>query len=252
MVFSLIATMKTDVISFLNRLPITADRSRWMDEFRAALLELFPDVDRIAININIYCDPIRPPEMCDDVISVRHSSNGTKEGIAISPLPSPASVTEEFEAETGKFVALEKYHPPKYFHYFHESGQYYGSMIFFRFIEKPATGKKTFETMTSLEPFIKYVYASFLAMQNTAKPFVAAFRDAQNKMDHEAGFSTQESKVMTLMLRGHSYKQIASYLDVSLNTVRSHIKSIHHKTGTRSYTELFAKYFVPVAGEHLP
>jgi DNA-binding CsgD family transcriptional regulator len=237
--------------SFLNRLPVTSDRAKWMDELRAALLELFPDVARIAININVYCDPIRPPEICEDPISVRFSSNGKKGSLAVTPLAN-TSIIEEFEAETGKFVALDKYHPPKYFHYFHESGQYMGSMIFFRFIEKPATSAKTFETMASLEPFIKYVYAAFLAMQNAAKPFGAAFRDAQSTMEHEAGFSTQERKVMTLKVCGYSYKQIASHLDISLNTVRSHIKAIHRKTGTRSYTELFAKYFVPVAGEHLP
>ncbi len=244
--------MNDTFISFLNRLPITSDRSAWMDEFRAALLELFLDVDRIAININVYCDPIRPPAMCEEPISVRFSNNGKKDGLAISKLPSHKSVTEEFEAETGKFVPLEKYHPPKYFHYFHESGQYFGSMIFFRFIEKPKTSAKTFKTMASMEPFIKYIYASFLAMQNATKPFGAAFRDVQNKMDHDAGFTTQESKVMTLTLCGYSYKQIAVHLSISLNTVRSHIKSIHKKTDTRSYSELFAKYFVPIAGEHLP
>jgi DNA-binding CsgD family transcriptional regulator len=244
--------MNDTFIFFLNRLPITSDRTQWMDALRSALLELFPDVDRIAININIYCDPIRPPAMCEEEISVRFSSNGAKEGLAISPLPSTRSVTEEFEAETGKFVPLEKYHSPKYFHYFHESGQYYGSMIFFRFIEKPKTSKKTFEEMAALEPFIKYIYASFLAMQHLAKPFDAAFRDVQSKMEHNAGFSTAERKVMTLTLCGYSYKKIAEHLDISLNTVRSHIKSIHKKTGTRSYTELFAKYFVPIAGEHLP
>ena len=237
--------------SFLNRLPVTSDRAKWMDEFRAALLEFFPDVDRIAININVYCDPIRPPDMCEEQISVRFSSNGQKDGLAVSPL-THTSVTEEFEAETGKFVALEKFYPPKYFHYFHESGQYFGSMIFFRSIEKPATSAETFETMTSLEPFVKYVYASFLAMQNGAEPFAAAFRDAQNKLENAAGLSTQERKVMTLKLCGYSYKQIASHLDISLNTVRSHTTSIHKKTSTRSHTELFAKYFVPVAGEHLP
>jgi DNA-binding CsgD family transcriptional regulator len=222
-----------------------------MEGLRNALLGLFSDVDRIAININVYCDPIRPPEICEDQISVRFSTNGTKEATGITPLTN-TTITEEFEAETGKFVPLEKYHPPKYFHYFHESGQYMGSMIFFRFIEKPATSAETFEMMTSLEPFIKYVYASFLAMQNVAQPFNSAFRDVQSKMEHDAGFSTQERKVMTLKLCGHSYKQIASHLDISLNTVRSHMTSIHKKTGTRSYTELFAKYFVPIAGEHLP
>jgi DNA-binding CsgD family transcriptional regulator len=241
----------TQFIAFVNSLPITADRSRWMDGLRNALLGLFSDVDRVAININVFCDPIRPPAICEEAISVRFSSNGTKDETAITPLKN-ISITEEFEAETGKFVALEKYHPPKYFHYFHESGQYMGSMIFFRFIEKPSTSEETFETMISLENFIKYIYASFLAMQSAAQPFNAAFRDVQSKMEHEAGFTTQERKVMTLKLCGHSYKQIASHLDIALNTVRSHMTSIHKKTGTRSYTELFAKYFVPVAGEHLP
>jgi DNA-binding CsgD family transcriptional regulator len=250
--------MNADLISFLNRLPITADRSRWMDELRTALLELFPDVDRIAINMNVFCDPIRPPELCEDVISVRYSNSGSKNGVAIEPLAG-TSITEEFEAETGKFVDLSKYHPPKYFHYFHvddrsstESSQYMGLMIFFRFIEKPKTSRKTFETMTAMEPFIKYIYASFLAMQHSAKSFEVAFQDALNKMDHAAGFSRAEQKVMMLTISGYSYKQIAEHLEVSLNTVRSHVKSIHKKTGTRSYTELFAKYFVPVAGEHLP
>src|ERR1035437_7519872 len=108
---------------FLNRLPITADRARWMDEFRAALLELLPDVDRIAININVYCDPIRPPEMCEDLTRVSFSSSATKSELSITSI-SPAEITKEFEGETGKFVPLEKYHPPKYFHYFHDSGQY--------------------------------------------------------------------------------------------------------------------------------
>jgi len=222
-----------------------------MDEFRVALLELFPDVDRVAININVYCDPIRPPEICEDQISVRFSTNGAKQGTEITPLTG-TTIVQEFESETGKFVPLEKYHAPKYFHYFHESGQYMGSMIFFRSVEKSETSKETFDAMTALEPFIKYVYAAFLAMQNAEQPFTSAFRDVQSKMEHEAGFSTQERKVMTLKLCGHSYKQIASHLDISLNTVRSHMTSIHKKTGTRSYTELFAKYFVPIAAEHLP
>jgi DNA-binding CsgD family transcriptional regulator len=214
----------SNLILFLNRLPVTSDCARWMDELRAALLELFPDVDRIAININIYCDPVHPVAMCEDPVSVLFSNNGKKEGLAISQLPSPQSITTEFEAETGKNVPLEKYHAPKYFHYFHESGQYYGSMIFFRRIDKEGTSAAIYHAMAELEPFIKYIYASFLAMQTAAKPFNAAFRDVQNSMQNEARFSAAESKVVTLQICGYSYKQIAEHLSVSMNTVRSHIK----------------------------
>jgi len=238
------------IIAFLNRLPITGDRAKWMDELRAALLELFPDVDKIAININVYCDPVRPHISKQEEISVRFSTSGDKQGLAIEPL-SKMSITEEFEAETGKFVQLEKFHPPRYFHYIFNDGQYMGSMIFFREIGKPATSEETFRTMEEMTEFIKYIYASFLAMQNAAKPFGAAFLDAQCRMEEEAGFSLTERKVMTLKLAGKSYKDIAEHLDISLNTVRSHIKSIHRKTHTRSYTELFAKYFTPVAGDHI-
>ena len=71
------------LIAFLNRLPITGDRAKWMDELRAALLELFPDVDRIAININAYCDPIYPHVLKHEEISVRFSKNEKKDGLAI-------------------------------------------------------------------------------------------------------------------------------------------------------------------------
>ena len=239
------------VIEALNSLPVTGDSDVWTLALRKVLMTLFPDVDRIAVNINMYCDPIRPPAPCEDEISVRFSSNGSKEGLSVQTLASHDAITKEFESETGKFVALEKFHAPKYFHYFHESGQYLGSLIFFRAITASPTSPETFEQMDALAPFIRYVYASFLAMRHSAIPFAAAFRDAQSRMESAAGFTMQERKVMTLKLAGYSYKLIASHLDISLNTVRTHVKSIHRKTNTQSYTELFAKYFTPVAGDHL-
>jgi DNA-binding CsgD family transcriptional regulator len=64
-------------------------------------------------------------------------------------------------------------------------------------------------------------------------------------MSKDAGLSLQERRVVTLRLLGHAYKEIADKLNISEDAIKKHLGSVHRKTGTRSYTELFAKYFTP-------
>lgn len=240
------------IINFLNQLPLTSDRKEWIEQLLAALHILCPDVDRFSIDVNLFCNPFSKKEaLKQSMAAVRFTKVGDKKHLVITPIEE-SKVSSQFESEIGKFVNLSEYHPPKFFHYFDQSGDSLGSLTLLRSKNKPPIDQQTLGALAALEPFMKFILASFIAMQNYGQPFTIAFRDAIFRMQEEAGFSEQEQKVVALKLAGYSYKMIAAYLDISLNTVRSHIKAIHRKTGTRSYTELFAKYFTPIASEFLP
>lgn len=50
--------------------------------------------------------------------------------------------------------------------------------------------------------------------------------------------TSRESDVLTLLIRGYSYKLIGEKLSISLSTVKSHISSIYKKTSTQNKLEL--------------
>ena len=53
--------------------------------------------------------------------------------------------------------------------------------------------------------------------------------------------SDRESDVLTSLSRGNSYKLISAEMGVSINTVRTHIKSIYEKLQVHSQTEAVSK-----------
>ncbi len=53
--------------------------------------------------------------------------------------------------------------------------------------------------------------------------------------------SDRESDVLTSLSRGNSYKLIAAEIGMSINTVRTHIKSIYEKLQVHSQTEAVSK-----------
>lgn len=63
--------------------------------------------------------------------------------------------------------------------------------------------------------------------------------DAQETEDASGSLtlSPREQNVLSMLSRGFSYREIASLLDVSVNTVQSHIKSLYRKLAVRSRGE---------------
>lgn len=57
----------------------------------------------------------------------------------------------------------------------------------------------------------------------------------------EHGLSAREQEVLKLLVDGHSYKTIGTTLFVSVDTVRSHIRSIYDKLHVHSKSEAVAK-----------
>ena len=76
-----------------------------------------------------------------------------------------------------------------------------------------------------------------------ARRVVESFRQPDCPLPKPAiHLSTREEEVLILLSKGYSNKEIASQLDVSAETVGSHIKHIYEKMHVRSRAEAVARY----------
>lgn len=57
----------------------------------------------------------------------------------------------------------------------------------------------------------------------------------------EYNLTAKEKEVLTCIVNGLSYKMIAADLNISYETVRSHVKKIYEKLKVASLTEVVAK-----------
>ena len=75
-----------------------------------------------------------------------------------------------------------------------------------------------------------------------AKQVLQAFRD-QKFFQSSANFNLTEKEkiILSCLVNGLSYKMIAYELNISYETVRSHIKKIYEKLHVASLTEVVAK-----------
>ncbi len=62
--------------------------------------------------------------------------------------------------------------------------------------------------------------------------------DGKNTQDYKYKFSAREAEVIDELIQGKNNQSIAHALNISENTVKTHIKNIYKKTGTNSRTEL--------------
>jgi DNA-binding NarL/FixJ family response regulator len=57
------------------------------------------------------------------------------------------------------------------------------------------------------------------------------------------GLSSRESQILSLLSHGMLYKEIAGSLNISINTVRTHLVSIYRKLDVRSRTDAAVRFF---------
>lgn len=233
------------IIEFLNALPTTSIVTDWIVAFRAALATFLGDVDRVSINVDINVDLEDPDETRAGQIVTQHVETTARSRMAITVArgrnerPSDRLLAD---AARAGFPA-HSYHPPVAFDYYHGDSVYIGSIILWRnLMESPVSGA-TLALMAELEPFILFALSDIVARNKASRPIDTAFSDALRRMNADAELSAQEQRIVILQLMGHSYKEMADMLSVTVDTVKKHFKQIHRKTDTRSQSELFAKYF---------
>ena len=95
------------------------------------------------------------------------------------------------------------------------------------------------------------VYADDLLPGEIARLVVESFRQRAKARDEFVRLTTREEEVLVMLSKGYSNKEIADKIDLSVDTVRSHLKHIYEKMHVRSRAEAVARYMtskLPAAG----
>lgn len=233
-----------DILSFLNALPSTMNPVEWINAFREALLELFDDIDRISLIVNTLCD-LREPEQYVPTVSIAHHTQGGADvqgSISVTAVSGSQheGILEDFRKQG---FPLHDYHPPHGFDYHYEGQAYLGTIFLWREVTESPISDHTVEVIRSLERFLTFMLTDLVTRHQYGKPVDRVFYQAFERLVEEAALSPQERRIIVLQLLGHSYKDMADVMSVTVDTIKKHFKQIHRKTGTRGQAELFAKYF---------
>jgi DNA-binding NarL/FixJ family response regulator len=98
-------------------------------------------------------------------------------------------------------------------------------------------------TPTKLLEAIGEVHAGGSPMSSSiARKVVASFQMAEPGSDQRPHLSPRERAVLDHLAKGLTYKQIADQLDISIDTVRTHLRRIYETLHVQSRTEAIAKY----------
>ena len=107
-------------------------------------------------------------------------------------------------------------------------------------------------TPTKLLAAIREVHGGGSPMTSSiARKVVASFqktagaKDSVGKSEAHGQLSPREQAVLDGLAKGWTYKQLASELDISIDTIRTYIRRIYEKLHVQSRTEAVAKYLRP-------
>jgi DNA-binding NarL/FixJ family response regulator len=78
-----------------------------------------------------------------------------------------------------------------------------------------------------------------------ARKVVTSFRRQPAGTDERTSLTSRERDVLELLAKGCTYKFISSELNISVDTIRTHIRHIYEKLHVHSRTEAVAKYVRP-------
>ncbi len=76
-----------------------------------------------------------------------------------------------------------------------------------------------------------------------ARKVVQAFQKMGASSHDTENLSTREYEILSYLAKGYRYKEIADILNISIETVRTHLRNIYEKLQVRSRTEAVLKYF---------
>jgi DNA-binding CsgD family transcriptional regulator len=133
------------------------------------------------------------------------------------------------------------YHPPIVQEYYSRS-EYVGSIVLLRSLEYFPISKATLVTLGRLTPFLSYMLSNCIVRSRFESPETRVVNTIIDQIQETPKYSDQDTSILTLLLYGYSYKEAAASLDISIDTVKKHVKKIYSHERVGSLSELWAKY----------
>lgn len=236
------------VFKLLNNLSTAHDVVEWAKEFRPVFQEFLGDVDRITITVNIQRNVINP-EAQDVVASLSKNLNLRPGGWVLDHL-SPDSYEEENRRryvlnQLRPDFPHDDYHPPRVLVLYYRDQFFMGGMILWRLKDKPPISQQTLAVVEQLKPFLTFLYSDLAARHQLSNPREAVINEIMKEVTTNAELTWQEQRVLMMQLLGFSYEEMAEQMNISINTVRSHVKSMYTKTKAHGPAQFLAKYLAP-------
>ena len=75
-----------------------------------------------------------------------------------------------------------------------------------------------------------------------ARKVVQSFQSSPEAIKIMGGLTRREEEILACLAKGHLYKEIGDTLNISIDTVRSHIRHIYEKLQVKTRTEAVLKY----------
>jgi DNA-binding NarL/FixJ family response regulator len=94
---------------------------------------------------------------------------------------------------------------------------------------------------TKLFDAIEEVLAGGAPMSPSIARMVVSSMHQRNQAENRYNLTIREKEILGSLAKGNSYKLIASEFDISIDTVRTHIKKIYEKLHVHSQTEAVSK-----------
>lgn len=234
---------------FLSHLPMTGDVQEWMNQFKTALCELLPDVDRVSLIINFYYD-LREVDraqislIAEEVKDRRCVIQARPGNPVVEAMPSDG-VT--YFREAG--YPVDQYHSPSVLTFLVDGEAPLAAIYLWRSVMSPMISTETPRYVVSLTPLLVSLFYGVVAQHYLEYPQEKAFIRSLNRMVEETSMTVKQNRIAIQLLHGYSQKEIASRAGVSIDAVKDTIRRLYRRAGVTTYAELYAKYFVPDIGD---
>jgi DNA-binding NarL/FixJ family response regulator len=75
-----------------------------------------------------------------------------------------------------------------------------------------------------------------------ARKIVVHFQDIKAPVSDTGSLTKREHEILSLLAKGHLYKEIADQLHISINTVRVHIQNVYEKLHVHSRSQAIMRF----------